>query len=985
MSSSVKLVEITNELKGNFLAYAEHVIRERALPDVRDGLKPVHRRILWSMWQMGCRSNHPHKKSARIVGDVIGKYHPHGDTAAYDSMVRMAQPFAMTIPLVDGHGNFGSIDGLPPASARYCLPSGTPILLEDGTPRNIELLRVGDMVLTHRGVSRPVERVLPMEHKKLMRIELMTGFVIYCSPNHPLLVWRDNRWQWIRCEFITDSDCLAQLVNEGDGFTEADNIDPSPLTAEIDCCDALVENLSECISFRGRRLESYKKTMKLKPIPIKSVKTIVNPDNNSRTWDLQVNEDHTYLIGMSIDNHVVSHNTEARLSKFAEHVLFADVSDRVVPFVDNYTGEFTEPVVLPVRVPLALLTANSGIAVGMATNFLPFCLGEVCDSVGAFLDDPNCDLIETLPAPDFPMGGMVATGQGLDELYSGHGSIPYRATAVFESEKGHNAVIITSIPYGVNKAALIAEIGDLARDGKIDTITEVRDESSKGEIRICVELGKQGSHKSVLNSLYKMTRLGCIFNMNATVIVNRKPCVVGVREILRRFVDFRRDAVRRRTQAQLEDNKKKLEVVNAILVAISKMDTVVDIIKRSRNPVAALQKKTGLNERQSKYVFDMPLRKLSSEDARTSQDKQTELQWRIDDGESVLGTPERVDGIIRSETTEVKTLFSKPRRTIITMDFQEITPKELVKQQDVAVLFLSDQTVKITPLEAYRLVRRRNKGISGVSAPDGIFPEFMTSVNSHDTVLVITDKGRRYVLNAYDLPAQERGKKPQPIRTYIPNFEDDEQVVAVTKANLAPYECLVLVNENGLLKKQMCDTVLRSRSNDFYPTEKWGKVVSAIVTKTDSEVAIITAYGKINRFRLSGVRVTKGRTGKGLRAIRLKPGDKIISVSEAPADGHILTCTSKAIVKRTEMDQIPTRVSLGSQGLKCCSLHDGEELAFATVVPVLDEESNLLVVTNHNLILRFRLTDILVRNRVNIGVKSKKLEDTEYVEAVSVE
>jgi DNA gyrase subunit A len=800
-TTGTKVAGFANALRSNFLTYAKYVIRDRSLPDVRDGLKPVHRRIMWTMWEMGCKHNAKAKKSGRIVGDCMGKYHPHGDMAIYDAMVRMAQPFSMNIPLVNGQGNFGSLDGDNPAAQRY---------------------------------------------------------------------------------------------------------------------------------------------------------------------------------------------TEARLSQFAQEVLFADIEDETVDFVPNYDGELKEPTVLPARVPLVLMTAPSGIAVAMATNIQPHNLAEVCDAMLAVMDDPKMTLeavMSILPAPDFPLGGTIKRGPELVEMYqTGHGKYQYRAVADFETEGHHKAIIIRDVPYGQNKADIIKSIAELVRDGKVEGISEVRDESTKDGVRICIELKGRASHEAVLNSLYSHTKFQINFSQNMVVIDGHRPKNMGLLEILHAFIDFRREVIRRRTECRKAKAEARLELVEAMLWAGEHAEEVVETVQHAEDPIAQLIE-MGLTTRQAEHVYGMPLRRLSNADQSSLDEERMGLETFIKECVEILTNRKKLDGVIRAETQEIRDKFANPRRTTCISDFSTITAKEMVKEQDVALVFLSDGTVKSTPVSDYRLQKRRGRGVMGVRVPDGVYPIHMETVSTHDDVMVITDKGNRYLMHGYDVPALERGRKPKHVKEYIELFGEDEHVVAVTKAKLADDEVLVILGSEGMLKKQSAETVMSVRETTtlFYPVDKGGEVISAIVAKTTDEIMVTTAQGQVLRTKLSDIREVASRLSKGVRILKLAKGDRLLSVSVAESGGHLLTVTKQGYGKRTPVSEYQAHAR-GGKGVRGCKLKDDDELIFASVVPEHDEDAGISILTSMSMAIRMRVLDVReMASRTGLGTILKKLESDECLTTVSVE
>ncbi len=733
--------------------------------------------------------------------------------------------------------------------------------------------------------------------------------------------------------------------------------------------------------------------MKLQPVGIKSIRRIPNPSCQNRTWDLQVAEDHTYLIGTSLKNHVVSHNTEARLSKFGEDVLFSDIDYGTVDFVDNYTGEFKEPVVLPARVPLVLLTAASGIAVGLATNFLPHNLEEVCNGVLALIDDPKISmdkLIKYIPAPDFPLGGIIKVDQGTEDVYQqGRGSIQYRSSADFETEGKSKSIILQNIPYGGNKSELIRQIAELIRDGKIEGVSDIRDESDKSGVRVCVELKPSAGHESVLNQIYNHTNFGSSFSMNSVAILGKKPQLVNLLDILREFVEFRREIIRRRSSCIKEKAESRLELVNGVLAAIPNRDCIMKIAYEDKNPSDALAKRyprLGFSKRQADYIFDLPVRKFSEDNAATMTAEKKSLTQTISEHTDILKHQNKVDRVIKTETEEIREKFGTPRKTILVPDFSSITAKEMVKQQEVALVFMSDNTVKSTPVSEYRLTKKRATGVTGVRIPDGIYPVLVATANTHDDLMLITNMGNRYILHTYDLPAQERNRKPVNLCDFIPAFRKDECVVSVANYNLSPDESLVILSEKGLLKKQSGKTVMgvREKTTMFYPVEKGGKVVSAVVANNNAELLITTSNSQALRIKLENIREVVARSGAGVRGIRLKDKDRVLSVSCVDPEGYVLTVSKLGYVKRTPMEEFISK-GRGRQGVRVSNLIENDELMFAHAVPKVDDEGNLFMMTNMAKVVRCRISDVPVHGRNAKGPMSKKLDDKEFIKTVSVE
>jgi len=802
-TSGSKPADFADELRSNFLTYAEYVIKDRAIPDIRDGMKPVHRRILWTMWEGGFRSRSQYRKCGRITGEVMGKYHPHGDGAIYAAMVRMAQPFSVSHPMVDGKGNFGNVDGDSAAAYRY---------------------------------------------------------------------------------------------------------------------------------------------------------------------------------------------TEARLAVFAEKVFFSDIDDETVEFVPNYDGSEKEPSVLPARIPMILLTSANGIAVGMATSILPYNLGEVCDAMIATLRDPAITLKKIhsyMPAPDFPLGGLVA-GIRPDIYANGRGSVKFRSTADFEEKGNKDYIILTGVPFQTNKSNLLQKLAEAVRDEKLNGVVDVRDESSKHGIRICVEVHKRADKHALLNAIYRKTDFQTTHSMNAVVIDGKRPECVGIREILLRFIEFRREVVRLRTECRKRKAEERLEIVNGILKAIANRNKVINIVTKSDDPVNEMIAKIGFTLRQAEHVFNMPLRRFSKMDSNKLREEKKELEETIKELKEILANPKKLDEVIISETEEIKKLFAHPRRTKVVKDFESISIKDMVKSEDVVLTFLNDGTVKSTPVDDYRLQRRRGRGSStGAKSEEDSYPTFVATCNTHDDVMIFTSHGNRYKMRAFDITPKKRGTKAVPVKEIIPAMEDGEKVIALIPSELKDDEVLVVVGSKGLLKKQSRSSVMKAlnTTTKFFDTDRGGEVIGAIVAKSTDEIVVSTKKGQILKTPLDKIREVKSRKSAGVAICkRLKPDDTILSVSRVDPNGHVMTVTKSGFAKRTTVGKFAAK-GRSSMGVKGCKLPAGDEVVFGQAV--CDDDSDdvgLFVMTNKNMVIRLRLREVReTTGRGSLGTKLKRMAKGEHITTVTVE
>jgi DNA gyrase subunit A len=796
----VKTTDLCDEVQQSFLRYSADVIRNRAIPELKDGLKPVHRRILWTMHEMGCKANSGTKKCARIVGSTMGMYHPHGDMAIYDALVRMAQPFSLSLPLIKSQGNFGSVDDSTPASSRY---------------------------------------------------------------------------------------------------------------------------------------------------------------------------------------------TECKLSEFGEFVLFSDIDYDTVDMMDNYTGEFREPSVLPARVPLILLTASSGIAVGMATTIFPHNLTEVCNGLIAALEDKNITLeklAKYIPAPDFPLGGVIKNGDELLNMYkSGNGSFEYRAAASFETEGKAKAIIIRSVPYGVSKSKLIADLAAVVREDKIEGISEVRDESTKNDgIRICVELKNNANHEGVLGLIYQHTGFAEKCSQNIVVISNQKPQVINLLDILTNFIDFRREIIKRRTTSMKKKNEHRKLMLDAVLIALKNSEQFLNIVKTHKEPLKKLGEQYKLSQEQAEYIYRMPVSRFSRTEANEIEAEQKQLAESIKEQETILAKKEKIDAIIKKETEEVRDRFGYERKTSIVADFTQLAVKDSIKEQDVAVVVMSDGTIKTMPVADYRIQKRRNQELQALKIPDGVYPMLVEISNNHADLMVFTDKGNRYKFNIFDVCNANSKGKPKHISTYVPAFVQDEKIVGIMKATLADDECLVVLSAEAMLKKQSAAAVNGARDNTtlFYPVDKGGKVVSAILTKATDEILVSTVNGQVLRTSLTDIREVESRLASGVAIMKLSDGDSFLNLSVVKPNGFILTVTTDGYIKRMPLDEF---VAKGRGGIGVRTIKEGSNLCFCKGIGQTDEDSGVFILTNTNKAIRIRHVDVTDMGRNTTGKRIVRMVDGETIAAISEE
>ncbi len=780
--------EVSSEMKKAYLDYAMSVIVSRAIPSIEDGMKPVQRRILYAMQQMGLKPNTQTKKSARIVGDVIGKYHPHGDTAVYEAMARMAQDFSLRYPLVYGQGNFGSIDGDPPAAMRY---------------------------------------------------------------------------------------------------------------------------------------------------------------------------------------------TEVKMEKLAEELL-EDLEKDTVEFADNYDGSLKEPSLLPGKLPALMLNGATGIAVGMATNIPPHNLREVADAVVHYIDNPKAtlkDFLEIVQGPDFPTGGLM---QGnMQELYeTGRGKVIVRGKTSFEESKKKDSIVITEIPYMVNKSTLITQIANLVRDKKIKDISELRDESNKGKIRIVLELKKGVSSKFVTNALYKYTRLQDSFNVNFLALVKGKPRVLGLMDVLENYVEYRKTVVTRRTGFELKKAKAREEIVEGLLKALDNLDAVIKIIRFGKEPAVELKTKFKFTDNQIKAILETRLRQLTKMENDKLKDEFKELERKIKEYEKILGDMKEVLKIIRKEVIELKEKYGDPRRTqVFKRSFSEISEKDLVQEKEVVVTITDKGYIKRMDVQTYKEQKRGGKGVIGSNLTTGDFTKQILTCSTHDYLMFFTSRGRVLWLKAYDAPEAERyGKGKALINLLGLKEEKVTNVISVSTFE----DSLIMATKKGMVKKISLSYFSKPRASGVkainLPLDNSDDLIGVEIVKEGQEISLATREGKAIRFNSKEVR-SMGRSSYGVTGIKLSGKDEVVSL-EVLSTVAIFTITKNGYGKRTAVEDYrkTARAGKGVINLKV-SEKTGEVV---NAISVNDDDS-IIITTAMGQVIRMSLKNIRVMGRAAQGVRVVKLQSKDFV------
>ena len=788
-------VPIEEEMRKSYLDYAMSVIVGRALPDIRDGLKPVHRRVLFAMHELGLNWNRAYKKSARVVGEVLGKYHPHGDAPVYEALVRMVQEFSLRYPLVDGQGNFGSIDGDPPAAMRY---------------------------------------------------------------------------------------------------------------------------------------------------------------------------------------------TETRLAKIA-HELLADIEKETVDFTPNFDESLQEPVVLPTKVPNLLVNGSSGIAVGMATNIPPHNLREVVDGLVRVIDDPEVsidELIKLIPGPDFPTRGYIYGRGGIREAYTtGRGIITLRAKAHVEKMRGgREAIIVTELPYQVNKASLMEKIGELVRDKRIEGISERRDESSREGIRIVLELGRGEMAQIVINQLYKHTQMQTTFGVIMLALVGRRPQVVNLKQMLQEFIAFRREVVTRRTQYDLARAEERAHILAGLRKAVDQLDLVIRLIRQAESPDAAkdaLMRQLELSEIQAKAILDMRLQRLTQLERHKIVEEHEQTLALIADLKGILASESRLLGIIKAELAALREEFGDERRTEILAETTDLTIEDLLADEDMVVTITRSGYIKRTHVEAYRSQKRGGKGVTGMETKEEDIVEDLFVASTHSFLLFFTNKGKVHWLKVHEIPEGGRQAKGKAMANVLSLAENERVATCVPVRDFESGGYVLFATKQGKVKKTELSAFSHPRAGGIQAItlEDGDEVMGARRTDGQREVLLSTKQGMIIRFPEDEVR-PMGRTAAGVRGIDVDEGDQVIAAETLREGVTILTVTERGYGKRTPLDEyrLQGRAGKGIIDIKTAGRN-------GTVVGMLQvrEGDDILVVTTKGKIIRVHADEVTSQGRNTMGVRIIDLDADDQV------
>ena len=952
--------ELEHEMRKAYLDYSMSVIVARALPDVRDGLKPVQRRILWTMNEMGLRNDRPYRKCAAIVGDVMGKYHPHGDVPIYDALVRLAQDFAARYPLVQGQGNFG------------CFSGDTKVELYNGEQRTLAEL----VDMAHRGARVDVftvdahrnVRIKPMRAPRLVRrndpvqkVTLESGAEIVCTPDHRFML-RDGTYREAR---------------------------------ELKAKDQLMPFARSSIPERLHRTGAF-------PIPASLTQKVakVEPAGRADVYDLTVDITQNFAIaaGIFVHNSIdddppgASRYTEARLAAISAEML-ADIDKNTVDFVPNYDNRHQQPTVMPARLPNLLINGSAGIAVGMATNIPPHNLREVLTAEKRLIDDPdltNDDLCETILGPDFPGGGIiyrfedeknVETGKservdGIRRAYAnGRGRIVMRAKAHKEEMRGgREAVVVSELPYAVNKASLIEKIAELVQNKRLQGISDIRDESDREGMRIVIEVKRDDSADRVLNNLFKHTAMQSAFNLNMLALVDQAPRVLSLKEVLQHHIDYRREVIRRRTEFDLNKAKERAHILEGFKIAHDHIDAIIKLIRAHKGQelllIGKLREGFGLSEAQARAILEMQLRRLSGlEREKLEQEYEATIKL-IAELESILANPRRILTLLKADLDELAEKYGDDRRTEIRDDVPgQFTDEQLVADEDVVITLSSRNYAKRMPLSTYRAQHRGGRGVIGMQTREEDDVEHLVVARNHDKLYVFTDRGRVFALKAYELPDASRTAKGTPIQNILEAMQQGERVSAlVALRDTTTTQFLMMATRKGFVKKTALSeyATVRRAGLIAIALRKGDELAWVAPCGKDDRIILATRKGKGICFKASDAR-PMGRPTQGVTGIRLQKGDEVVGMGIARPRTEVLSVTENGYGKRTAVEEFPTQ-GRGGQGVILASL--GPKTGNVAAMQMVDEGSQeILLISTTGVVIRTPLDQIRVLGRPTMGVK----------------
>ncbi|KUI21518.1 DNA gyrase subunit A [Mycobacterium sp. GA-1285] len=957
----IEPVDIQQEMQRSYIDYAMSVIVGRALPEVRDGLKPVHRRVLYAMFDSGFRPDRSHAKSARSVAETMGNYHPHGDASIYDTLVRMAQPWSLRYPLVDGQGNFGSPGNDPPAAMRYCvtgdalvgLPEGKSIAIRDVVPGakpnsdNVIELKV----LGRHGEPVVADRLFHSGDHDTYTVTTVDGRSLTGTANHPLLCLLKNgsrpRLDWKLIEQIRPGDCVAMLRE----------------TAEDD------EYRPNSVSNGSLGEYSYARVASVSDAGVQPV------------YSLRVDtDDHAF-----ITNGFVSHNTEARLTPLAMEML-REIDEETVDFIPNYDGRVQEPTVLPSRFPNLLANGSGGIAVGMATNIPPHNLRELAEAVYWCLENFDADEEATLAAvtervkgPDFPTHGLIVGSQGISDTYTtGRGSIRMRGVVEIEEDtRGRTGIVITELPYQVNHDNFITSIAEQVRDGKLNGISNIEDQSSdRVGLRIVVELKRDAVAKVVLNNLYKHTQLQTSFGANMLSIVDGVPRTLRLDQLIRHYVNHQLDVIVRRTRYRLRKANERAHILRGLVKALDALDEVIALIRASETVDVARQgliELLDIDDIQAQAILDMQLRRLAALERQRIVDDLAKIEAEIADLEDILAKPERQRGIVRDELKEIVDKYGDDRRTRIVPADGDVADEDLIAREDVVVTITETGYAKRTKTDLYRSQKRGGKGVQGAGLKQDDIVNHFFVCSTHDWILFFTTQGRVYRAKAYELPEASRTARGQHVANLLA-FQPEERIAQVIQLKTyedAPY--LVLATRNGLVKKSRLVDFDSNRSGGIVAVNlrDGDELVGAVLCSADDDLLLVSAKGQSIRFSATDEALRPmGRATSGVQGMRFNTDDQLLSLNVVRPDTYLLVATSGGYAKRTAIDEYPVQ---GRGGKGVLTIQFDKRRGNLVGALIVDDDTELYAITSGGGVIRTAARQVRKAGRQTKGVRLMNL------------
>ncbi len=991
----VRPVGIVEQMRTAYLDYAMSVIVSRALPDVRDGLKPVQRRILYAMWEMGIRHNTAHKKCARIVGDVLGKTHPHGDSSVYEALVRMAQEWNMRGPLVDGQGNFG------------CFTGDTKLKLLDGTERSfaeLAALPSGEVFYVY-SVDSSGKIVVGEGHSsritrrgaKIIELTFDDGTTVRCTPDHRFML-RDGSWR--AAETLTIDNSLMA------GYFDTARLDAKTSTAlsvrserAIAVGDA--DQWDTATATLDAPADSFDELVQVAATHNHRVVNITWLDDAADVYDITVDEHHNFMLA----NGCVVHNsvdgdaaaayryTEARLTAVAEELLF-DLEKNTVDFVPNFDGSYMQPSVLPSKLPNLLLNGAAGIAVGMATNIPPHNLNELCDAITLLIDKPDVtveELMEIVPGPDFPTGGTILGAAGIRDAYSsGKGHIVIRAKAhVEEAARGAFHIVVTELPYQVNKARLQERIAELVKEKKIDGIRDVRDELDRNGIRLVVILKQDAQPKKVLNQLFKFTAMQVTFGVNMLALVEgNQPRVLTFKKALQHFIEYRQSVIRRRTEFEVQKARARAHILEGLKIALDNLDAIIQTIRESRTRESArnnLRSGFKLSELQANAILEMQLGRLSGMERRKIEEEYRDVVKLIKELKSILSSEALVLGLIKEDMTYIKGKYGNVRRTRIIAEANgDFSAEDLIPDIQVLVTVTDRGYIKRLPADTYRPQHRGGKGIKGMATREADVVEHLVACRSLDDLLFFTDRGKVYQLKAHEVPDASRTAKGLPLVNLI-SLEPGEQITSILNiANFDEAEYLVMATVRGRIKRTVLSEYSSVRSNGLIAIglDEGDELRWVRVSRGSEDILLTSCFGQTIRFSQSEVR-PMGRPAGGVQGINLRTetDDRVVSMDLVEDGSDLLVVTSRGFGKRTALEDYPSKGRAG-MGVITIKLRDNDQIAAAHVVKPSD---TLTLISKQGIVIKVLSNSISQLGRLTQGVTIMNLNSGDAVAALSVE